>query len=138
MSNSLEEPIEDDTSDSVPHLREDNESVRLVVVTHEASSQPETVSQSEEMQSRNLMWWFKALCLCALTLLLTLVFAKWGVPFVFQKVIPLPLILKLQERLFPCLLLNTVCFDYRFLFRSYNGKQLHSAVLCSSLSSFFP
>ncbi|CAN7003002.1 hypothetical protein Bca4012_052051 [Brassica carinata] len=87
MSNSLEEPIEDDTSDSVPHLREDNESVRLVVVTHEASSQPETVSQSEEMQSRNLMWWFKALCLCALTLLLTLVFAKWGVPFVFQKVL---------------------------------------------------
>lgn len=88
MSNSLEEPIEDDTSDSVPHLREDNESVRLVVVTHEAASQPETVSQSEEMQSRNLMWWFKALCLCALTLLLTLVFAKWGVPFVFQKVLP--------------------------------------------------
>ncbi|CAF2143101.1 BnaA02g26360D [Brassica napus] len=89
MSNSLEEPIEeDDTSDSVPHLREDNESVRLVVVTHEASSQPETVSQSEEMHSRNLLWWwFKALCICALTLLLTLVFAKWGVPFVFQKVL---------------------------------------------------
>lgn len=88
MSNPSKEP-RDDTSDSVRHVREDNEYVRLVVgTTHEPSSPPETVlsvSQSE-MRTRNLIWWFKALGICALTLLLTLVFAKWGVPFVFQKV----------------------------------------------------
>ncbi|KAF8117020.1 hypothetical protein N665_0012s0035 [Sinapis alba] len=89
MSNPLKEPIEDDTSNSLPHMREDNEYVRLVAVTtHQAASPPETVSQSEEMQSRMWWWWwFKALCICALTLFLTLVFAKWGVPFVFQKVL---------------------------------------------------
>ncbi|KAL0889501.1 hypothetical protein Bca101_013484 [Brassica carinata] len=41
MSNQLKEP-RDDTSDSVRHMREDNEYVRLVVGTHEPSP-PETV-----------------------------------------------------------------------------------------------
>ncbi|KAJ0237997.1 T166 protein [Hirschfeldia incana] len=96
MSNQLKEPVDDDSLDSVPHMREeDKESVRLVVATHEAAASPHetvlSVSQSEEMmQSRNLLWWWwwiKALCICALTLFLTFVFAKWGVPFVFQKVL---------------------------------------------------
>lgn len=88
MSNPSKEP-RDDTSDSVRHVREDNEYVRLVVGTHEpSSSPPETVlsASQSEIRTRNLIWWFKALGICALTLLLTLVFAKWGVPFVFQKV----------------------------------------------------
>ncbi|KAG2301689.1 hypothetical protein Bca4012_059930 [Brassica carinata] len=85
MSNPLKDPVDDDASDSVPHLRDDNEYVHLVaVIPHEAASPPETVSQSVE---NVIWWWFKALCICALTLFLTLVFAKWGVPFLFQKVL---------------------------------------------------
>uniref|UniRef100_A0A1J3JJB7 VTT domain-containing protein n=1 Tax=Noccaea caerulescens TaxID=107243 RepID=A0A1J3JJB7_NOCCA len=86
MSNPTKEPS-DDSSDSARHMREDNEYVRLVVA-HDAAP-PETVlslSQAE-MRSEKLMWWLKALGICALTLLLTLIFAKWGVPFVFQKVL---------------------------------------------------
>ncbi|KAJ4888438.1 SNARE associated Golgi protein family [Raphanus sativus] len=42
MSNPLKEPVEDDddASDSVPHMRDDNESVRLVVAAHGAASPP--------------------------------------------------------------------------------------------------
>lgn len=87
MSNSLKEARED-TSGSVRHVREDNEYVRLVVGTTHEPSPPETVLVSQsEIRTRNLVWWFKALGICAFTLLLALVFAKWGVPFVFQKVI---------------------------------------------------
>ncbi|ESQ33079.1 hypothetical protein EUTSA_v10004591mg [Eutrema salsugineum] len=84
MSSPLKES-KDDSSDSARHMREDNEYVRLVVA-HEAAPAEIIVSQSE-MRSKNLMWWFKALGICALTLLLTLFFAKWGVPFVFKKVL---------------------------------------------------
>lgn len=88
MSNPLKEPRED-TSGSVRHMREDNEYVRLVVGTPHEPSPPETVLVSQsEIRTRNLIWWFKALGICALALVLTLVFAKWGVPFVFQKVLP--------------------------------------------------
>ncbi|CAN6875841.1 unnamed protein product [Brassica oleracea] len=87
MSNPLKEPRED-TSGSVRHMREDNEYVRLVVGTPHEPSPPETVLVSQsEIRTRNLIWWFKALGICALALVLTLVFAKWGVPFVFQKVL---------------------------------------------------
>ncbi|WZZ73814.1 hypothetical protein YC2023_085184 [Brassica napus] len=87
MSNPLKEPRED-TSGSVRHMREDNEYVRLVVGTPHEPSPPETVLVSQsEIRTRNLIWWFKALGICALALFLTLVFAKWGVPFVFQKVL---------------------------------------------------
>ncbi|VVB03881.1 unnamed protein product [Arabis nemorensis] len=86
MSNPLKESV-DGNLDSVRHMREDNEYVRLVVA-HEAAAAESvlTVSQSEA-RSKRLMWWLKVLGLSAFALLLTLVFAKWGVPFVFEKVL---------------------------------------------------
>lgn len=88
MSNPLKEPREDNT-DSVGHMREDNEYVRLVVA-HEASAAETVLSLSQsEVRSKKLMWWAKALGIFAVALLLTLIFGKWGVPFVFQKVISL-------------------------------------------------
>lgn len=88
MSNTLKESV-DGNLDSVRHMREDNEYVRLVVA-HEAAAAETvlTVSQSEA-RSKRLMWWLKVLGLSAFALLLTLIFAKWGVPFVFEKVISL-------------------------------------------------
>jgi len=87
MSNPLKESRED-IADSTPHMR-DNEYVRLVVA-HEASAAETVLSLSQsEVQSKKFMWWLKALGICAVALLLTLVFGKWGVPFVFQKVISL-------------------------------------------------
>lgn len=88
MSNPLKESREDIT-DSVGHMREDNEYVRLVVA-HEASAAETVLSLSQsEVRSKKLMWWAKALGIFAVALLLTLIFGKWGVPFVFQKVISL-------------------------------------------------
>lgn len=86
MSNTLKESREDNT-DSVGQMREDNEYVRLVVA-HEASAAETVLSLSQsEVQSKKFMWWLKALGIFAVALLLTLVFGKWGVPFVFQKVL---------------------------------------------------
>jgi hypothetical protein len=85
MSNPLKESRED-IANSTPHMR-DNEYVRLVVA-HEASPAETVLSLSQsEVQSKKFMWWLKALGICAVALLLTLVFGKWGVPFVFQKVL---------------------------------------------------
>ncbi|KAJ4888440.1 SNARE associated Golgi protein family [Raphanus sativus] len=104
MSNPLKDPVEDDdASDSVPHLRDDNESVRLVVAAHEASP-PETVSLSVETRSRNLLWWCGGLKLCVYAHLHSCshLFLPNGVfPFYSKKCFLLPLLLKLQERFFP-------------------------------------
>ncbi|CAN8266772.1 unnamed protein product [Cochlearia groenlandica] len=84
MSDSSKESSDDTLESAHHHMREDNEYVRLVV-SHEAAP-AENVSQTEWRRER-LMWWLKALGLFVLALLLTLVFAKWGVPFVFEKVL---------------------------------------------------
>ncbi|XP_010425013.1 PREDICTED: uncharacterized protein LOC104710157 [Camelina sativa] len=87
MSNTLKESREDITDSVVGHMREENEYVRLVVA-HEAAAAETVLSLSQsEVRSQKLMWWLKAFGIFAVTLLLTVVFGKWGVPFVFQKVL---------------------------------------------------
>lgn len=98
MSNPLKE-LREDSADSARNMREDNEYVRLVV-THEASAAESVLSLSQsEVQSKKLMWWLKALGIFVFTLFLTLIFAKWGVPFVFQKVISFTLLSSFSHKL---------------------------------------
>ncbi|XVF86188.1 hypothetical protein PTKIN_Ptkin18bG0020000 [Pterospermum kingtungense] len=69
------------------HLREDSEYVRLVI-----SNEPTTIGvdvlQPQPPTTRNtFIWWIKAFVFCIFTLILLLVFLKWGVPFLFEKVL---------------------------------------------------
>lgn len=134
MSNPLKESRED-TVDSVRNMRDDNEYVRLVVA-HEASGAETVLSLSQsEARSKKLMWWLKALVICVVALLLTLIFAKWGAPFVFEKVTTL---LNFSSFSKFCFHVMIYCDDCRFLFRFCNGKRLRLAVLCLRLSLLFP
>nr|XP_043621568.1 transmembrane protein 64 [Erigeron canadensis] len=65
----------------------DNEHVRLVIsseniVADSSISQPQT-----ESSNRSLKWWIKTLTLSITAIVATLAFLKWGVPFVFEKVL---------------------------------------------------
>lgn len=69
------------------NVREDNEYVRLVI-----SSELGTAANDDGLQPRaetrhkSFTWWIKVLTWCTVTIVLTLIFVKWGVPFLFEKV----------------------------------------------------
>lgn len=70
------------------NVREDNEYVRLVI-----SSELGTAANDDGLQPRaetrhkSFTWWIKVLTWCTVTIVLTLIFVKWGVPFLFEKVL---------------------------------------------------
>lgn len=69
----------------VDKVREDSERVRLVVSNEPLAAETENLRTQEES---TLIWWIRALALCIVALILGLIFVKWGVPFLFEKVIP--------------------------------------------------
>lgn len=72
--------------------REDSEYVRLVISNESRVAEPEDtrILQTEaNTRIKYLIWWIKALALCLLLIILLLILVKWGVPFLFEKVISL-------------------------------------------------
>ena len=65
------------------HVREDSEYVRLVI-----SDEPRLSDtlQPQAETNKSFIWWIKAILWCFITILLLLIFMKWGVPFIFEKV----------------------------------------------------
>ncbi|XP_010523424.1 PREDICTED: uncharacterized protein LOC104801773 [Tarenaya hassleriana] len=88
MTNTSKKESRDDTVRSVIRLREDNEYVRLVM-SHEPAAAETGLSEETqvEVRSKKLIWWIKTVGICASILILSLVFVKWGVPFLFEKVL---------------------------------------------------
>ncbi|XP_021904581.1 transmembrane protein 64 [Carica papaya] len=68
----------------VDKVREDSERVRLVVSNEPLAAETENLRTQEES---TLIWWIRALALCIVALILGLIFVKWGVPFLFEKVL---------------------------------------------------
>ncbi|XP_009775329.1 uncharacterized protein LOC107827372 isoform X1 [Nicotiana tabacum] len=67
-------------------VKEDSEYVRLVI-RNERTSEVET-SQSQSLSRReSIIWWIKAIIGCIFTVIILLVFIKWGAPFLFQKIL---------------------------------------------------
>ncbi|XP_057503010.1 uncharacterized protein LOC130786681 [Actinidia eriantha] len=66
------------------HVREDSEYVRLVI-SDEPSLSDAVQPQTET--NKSFIWWIKAILWCFITILLLLIFMKWGVPFIFEKVL---------------------------------------------------
>ncbi|KAK6159702.1 hypothetical protein DH2020_003083 [Rehmannia glutinosa] len=66
---------------------EDSESVRLVMPNELRTPEPDILESETQKRKRSLIWWVKAIILCLITVILLLVFVKWGLPFLVQKVI---------------------------------------------------
>ena len=67
------------------HVREDSEYVRLVISDEPRLS--DTLQPQAETK-KSFIWWIKAILWCFIAILLLLIFMKWGVPFIFEKVFP--------------------------------------------------
>lgn len=70
---------------TVGHTREDSEYVRLVISDEPRTGEDHNL-QSQVLSKRGSIWWIKAIIWCFAAIVILLVFVKWGVPFIFEKV----------------------------------------------------
>ncbi|CAA2980261.1 transmembrane 64-like [Olea europaea subsp. europaea] len=96
-------------------MREDSEYVRLVMPDELRISEPDTLESQPQASTKSLTWWIKAITWCLFTIVVVLIFLKWGVPFLIEKV------------LFPILQWEATAF----------GRPVLALVLVASLA-FFP
>ncbi|KAK3022158.1 hypothetical protein RJ639_045353 [Escallonia herrerae] len=66
--------------------REDSEYVRLVISNEPRILEADNL-RPQQRRNKSCIWWIKAIILCFATIIILLTFAKWGVPFVFEKVL---------------------------------------------------
>lgn len=83
------------------------EYVRLVISDDPGVAETDTSQTQAETKYTSFIWWIKAILWCFITVLVLLIFVKWGVPFIFEKVFPYPELLSLcmglsRHDLFSC------------------------------------
>ncbi|GAB4848591.1 hypothetical protein Ancab_003298 [Ancistrocladus abbreviatus] len=84
MQNSLEELSKPDT-ESGPALS--SEYVRLVRSDSTNASDSNVLQTQPERQLKAASWWIKAFIYCSFAVIFLLIFFKWGVPFLFEKIL---------------------------------------------------
>lgn len=67
-------------------VKEDSEYVRLVI-RNERTDEVETSQSQSQSRKEAIVWWIKAIIWCILTVIIVLVFIKWGTPFLFEKIL---------------------------------------------------
>ncbi|GAY64208.1 hypothetical protein CUMW_231860 [Citrus unshiu] len=72
---------------SVQHVKEDSEYVRLVISDDPRPAEGDTLQPEPETRTKSLIRWIRTLALCILLVIIILIFLKWGVPFLFEKVL---------------------------------------------------
>ncbi|XP_041991636.1 transmembrane protein 64-like [Salvia splendens] len=113
MPDLTEEPEKIKQNESKAQGKEDSEYVRLVVPDELRTHETYTVSQTPP-RKRSFAWWIRAIIWFSLTMILLLVFVKYGVPFLVEKV------------LFPLLQWEATAF----------GRPLLALVIVASLALF--
>ncbi|KAJ4717674.1 SNARE associated Golgi protein family [Melia azedarach] len=86
MQNSSEESGQH-SENSVHHVKEDSEYVRLVISDEPRAAEADILQSQQDTRSKSFFRWIKALALFILILAVILIFIKWGVPFLFEKVL---------------------------------------------------
>lgn len=76
-----------DTEHIVTQVKEDSEYVRLVISSEPRTLDVDILRHRSQPRIRTLNWWIKAIILCLITIAALLIFLKWGVPFLFEKVL---------------------------------------------------
>jgi len=82
------------------HVRGNSEYVRLAISDELRVVETEMLQPLAESRMKSFRWWIKALLWCFVIVVLGLVILKWGVPFTFEKVLPLTLQLFWYQSLF--------------------------------------
>ncbi|OMO65625.1 SNARE associated Golgi protein [Corchorus olitorius] len=87
-SNSSDD-LEKDGTNTGHLVRQNSEYVRLVTSDHEHTAvEIETLQpQPTTTRAKAFLWWIKVFVFSIFTVILLLVFVKWGVPFLFEKVL---------------------------------------------------
>lgn len=75
-----------ETEHAGSHVREDSEYVRLVISSEPRIADPDILQSQPQSRDASFIWWTKAIILSFITIILLLIFFKWGVPFLFEKV----------------------------------------------------
>lgn len=68
-------------------VRDDSEYVRLVVSNEAGTAEVDILQPQAEGRKKSLNWWIKAFILSIVTIIILVISLKWGVPFLFQKVL---------------------------------------------------
>ncbi|XP_038680711.1 transmembrane protein 64-like [Tripterygium wilfordii] len=66
---------------------EDNEYVRLVISNEPGATEADMLSSQANTRIDTSIWWLRALFLSIVVIICLLILVKWGVPFVFEKVL---------------------------------------------------
>ena len=102
------------------HVREDSEYVRLVISDEPRAPEFDISQLQSRARIKAFIWWIKALIWCLVITILLLVLVKWGVPFLFEKVLYFsPFVL----------FVTSVCFGAVY---SFNQQVLHILFCCMS------
>ncbi|KAJ9687789.1 hypothetical protein PVL29_016310 [Vitis rotundifolia] len=86
MPNSSEETDKLNTN-SGHNVREESEYVRLVISNEARLSEADILQPQAETRIKSFIWWLKALIFCVVSIIFLLIFLKWGVPFIFEKIL---------------------------------------------------
>lgn len=70
------------------HVRRNSEYVRLVVSDEPMDVENDMLQPQAESRLTSFWWWMKAFLWFSVIVVVSLVLLNWGVPFVFEKVIP--------------------------------------------------
>ncbi|WOH15000.1 hypothetical protein DCAR_0934530 [Daucus carota subsp. sativus] len=76
-----------DTEHNVTQPKEDNEYVRLVISSEPRTLDADILRPRSQPRIRSFNWWIKVIILSLITIVALLILLKWGVPFLFKKVL---------------------------------------------------
>ncbi|XP_073119646.1 uncharacterized protein [Henckelia pumila] len=68
-------------------VRDNNGYTRFVIANEMRTPEANTFESQTQSRIESLMWWIKAVIWCSILILTLLVFFKWGMPFLIQKVL---------------------------------------------------
>lgn len=86
-STELEEPSVHAASQARKDSGKDSEYVRLVISSEPRVVDSDNLEPQPAQGTRSSKWWIKLIIWCVITVIASLIFLKWGVPFLFEKVI---------------------------------------------------
>lgn len=72
-------------ANSESRIRE-SEYVRLVIRSEPRIAEADNLESQLPARKRSAVWCFKAMIWCSITIIVLLIFVKWGLPFLFEKV----------------------------------------------------
>lgn len=74
-------------SSSGHHVRGNSEYVRLVISDDPRAIEAEILQPQAETRVKSFFWWIKIVSWCLLIVILAIFLVKWGLPFVFERVL---------------------------------------------------